>query len=87
MRTRLFLYLMGRLSIGTGAALLLPVPFSLAAGDGLLWAFILPAAAFLAMGVWMAREGREHPERVLVHEGAYFLVWAWLLLTAAAMLP
>ena len=71
----------------SGAALLLPVPFSLAAGDGAVLAFVLPSMVFFLLGGLLARAGREHPERVLVREGAYFLVGAWLVLTAAAMLP
>ncbi|MBQ9376259.1 MAG: TrkH family potassium uptake protein [Schwartzia sp.] len=87
MRTRLFLYLLGWVSIEAGAALLLPAPFSLADGDGILWAFVLPAVCFFAVGFRMVHAGREHPERVLVREGACALVGAWLLLTAAATMP
>ena len=71
----------------SGVALLLPVPFSLVEGDGLLWAFVLPAVVFLLIGGAMARAGREHPERILVREGACVLVGAWCLLTVTAMLP
>ena len=87
MRTRLFLYLLGWVSIEAGAALLLPAPFSLADGDGILWAFVLPAVCFFAVGFRMVHAGREHPERVLVREGACLLVGAWLLLTVSASLP
>ena len=71
----------------SGAVLFLPVPFSLAAGDGLWRVFAFPAGAFFLVGGAMARAGREHPERILVREGACVLVGMWCLLTATAMLP
>ena len=71
----------------SGAALVLPVPVSLADGDGLWRAFAIPAAFFFLLGGAMARAGKVHPERVLVREGACVLVGAWCLLTVTAMLP
>ena len=73
--------------MAAGASLLLPVPVSVADNDGLYWAFVLSAAVLLSLGVCAIRAGREHPERVLVREGACFLVGTWILLTATAMLP
>ena len=87
MRTRLLLYLLGWTAMATGASLLLPVPVSVADGDGLSWAFVLSFAVLFSLGACAARAGLEHPERVLVREGACFLVGTWILLTAAAMLP
>ena len=73
--------------MAAGASLFLPVPISVADGDGLYWAFVLSAAVLLSLGGWAVRKGREHPERVLVREGACFLVGTWILLTATATLP
>ena len=87
MRTRLLLYLLGWTAVAAGAALCLPIPVSVADGDGLCWTFILSAAALFFLGACAARAGREHPERVLVREGACFLVGTWILLTATAALP
>ncbi len=41
----------------------------------------------LSMGGFAVRSGREHPERLLVREGACFLVGTWILLTVTAALP
>ena len=87
MRTRLLLYLLGWIAIAAGASLLLPVPISAAEGDGLCWAFLLSAAALLLPGVCAVRAGRRHPERLLVREGACFLVGIWIILTGTAALP
>ena len=87
MRTRLLLYLLGWTAIVAGASLFLPVPISVADGDGFCWAFVLSAAVLLSLGGWAVRKGRGHPERVLVREGACFLVGTWILLTATATLP
>ena len=70
-----------------GTALLLPVPVSALDGDGLSWAFVVSAAIMLSMGGFAVRSGREHPERLLVREGACFLVGTWILLTVTAALP
>ena len=70
-----------------GTALLLPVPVSALGGDGLSWAFVVSAAIMLSMGGFAVRSGREHPERLLVREGACFLVGTWILLTVTAALP
>ncbi len=70
-----------------GAALLLPVPVSLLDGDGLYRTFLFSAALLLAAGGWAVRAGRLHPERLLVREGACFLVGTWILLTVTAALP
>lgn len=70
-----------------GTALLLPVPVSALDGDGLSWAFVVSAAIMLSMGGFAMRSGREHPERLLVREGACFLVGTWILLTVTAALP
>ena len=60
----------------------MPVPISAAEGDGLCWAFVLSAAALLLPGACAVRAGRGHPERLLVREGACFLVGIWIILTA-----
>ncbi len=70
-----------------GAALFLPVPLSLRDGDGLQGAFLLSAALLLLAGGWAVRAGRVHPERLLVREGACFLMGSWVLLTVTAALP
>ncbi len=70
-----------------GTALLLPVPVSALDGDGLSWAFVVSSAIMLSMGGFAVRSGREHPERLLVREGACFLVGTWILLTVTAALP
>ncbi len=70
-----------------GTALLLPVPVSALDGDGLSWAFVVSSAIMLSMGGFAVRSGREHPERLLVREGAWFLVGTWVLLTVTAALP
>ena len=87
LRTRLLLYLLGWIAIAAGASLLLPVPISAAEGDGLCWAFVLSAAALLLPGACAVRAGRRHPERLLVREGACFLVGIWIILTGTAALP
>lgn len=87
LRTRLLLYLLGWTAVAAGVSLLLPVPLSVADGDGFWRAFALSAALLLSLGGFAARAGREHPERLLVREGACFLVGTWILLTATAMLP
>ena len=87
LRTRLLLYLLGWTAMVAGTSLLLPVPFSVMDGDGLYWAFLLSAAALLSLGGYAVRAGREHPERLLVREGACFLVGTWILLTVTAALP
>ena len=87
MRTRLLLHLLGWITMTSGAALVLPVPVSLAEGDGLWPAFAIPAVFFFLFGGAMAWAGRQHPERVLVRAGACVLVGAWCLLTTTATLP
>ncbi len=87
MRTRLLLYLLGWTAMVAGVSLLLPVPVSVSEGDGFCWAFVLSAAVLMLLGGWAARAGREHPERLLVREGACFLVGTWILLTVTASLP
>ncbi len=86
-RTRLLLYLLGWTAMVDGAALILPVPVSVADDDGLCWIFAFSAATLLALGGFAAWKGREHPERLLVREGACFLVGAWILLTVTAAMP
>ena len=73
--------------MAAGASLFLPVPVSVSDGDGLSWAFVLSGAVLLSLGVCAVRAGREHPERLVVREGACFLVGTWILLTMTAMLP
>ncbi len=73
--------------MAAGASLFLPVPVSVSDGDGLSWAFVLFGAVLLSLGVCAVRAGREHPERLVVREGACFLVGTWILLTMTAMLP
>ena len=73
--------------MAAGMSLLLPVPISVADGDGLYWVFVLSGAVLLSLGACAARAGREHPERVLVREGACFLVGTWVLWTVTAALP
>jgi trk system potassium uptake protein TrkH len=81
------LYLLGWTAMAAGAALCLPVPFSFVDGDGLCWAFALSAAVLFILGACAVRAGRGPPERVLVREGACFLVGTWILLTVTAALP
>ena len=87
MRTRLLLYLLGWTAMTAGASLCLPIPVSVADGDGLSWVFVLSATVLLLPGAFAVRAGRGHPERVLVREGACFLVGTWVLLTVTAALP
>ncbi len=87
MRTRLLLYLLGWTAAIAGLMMFLPVPVAIAENDGFAWAFALPGALFMGAGIWAAHRGREHPERLLVREGACFLVGNWILLTVSAALP
>lgn len=81
----LLMNLFGRVITLSGILLLLPLPISFFCGSPS--AFLMPAIFSLALGLTLTRAGRAHRERILVREGACFLVGVWVYLPLISMMP
>ena len=87
MSIKLFLFLLGRTALLAGAALLLPLVFSLLWQEPGTLAFGLPALFVMAVGILLSAAGRQHKKQLTAKEGAFFMALVWLVLSLIGMLP
>lgn len=87
MNRKLFLFLMGRITIINGAALIVPLVFSFYWGEsGLLW-FVPAIAVAVGLGALFIQLGQDHYRQLTVSQGAWYMVSVWLLLACVGMIP
>ena len=84
---RMLLFLLGRVTLLGGIALLLPMALAIFWQEPEAVFFALPAAAAIGIGVLLAWLGRHHKHQLSVREGAAFMVLVWLVFGCVGMLP
>jgi trk system potassium uptake protein TrkH len=82
----LTLRILGALLVFLGAALLVPVPFSLYYADGTAGAFLLAAGCTLSIGFLLLRTCRSSKE-LSVREGFAVVTFSWVLFALFGALP
>ena len=86
MNYRLTLHVLGGLLLFLGAALLVPIPFSLLYGDGQWLAFLLSAVVTAATGGLLFTRFRRRDE-VTLREGFAVVTFTWIAFAAFGGLP
>ena len=84
---RMLLFLLGRVTLLGGLALLLPMALALLWQEPEAVFFALPAAVAIGVGALLAWLGRHHKHQLSVREGAAFMVLVWLVFGCVGMLP
>lgn len=87
MNVRLTLYVLGGLLIFLGAALLLPIPFSIWYHDGQLLTFVLSAAITSLVGGFLFWRFRREREEITLREGFAVVTFAWIGFALFGSLP
>ena len=87
MSIKLLMFLLGRVALLAGTALLLPLGLAFFEGAPGQAAFAESALLMLVSGLVLTLAGRDHQRKVMVREGALLLVLVWALLGIAGMLP
>jgi len=87
MSIKLLMFILGRIALLAGVALLLPLGLAVAEQAPGQAAFAEAALLMLGLGLFLALAGRDHQRKVMVREGALLLLLVWLLLGITGMLP
>ena len=84
---QMLFFLLGRSALVGGAALVVPLSFSLLWHEPGTLFFGLPALFIMAAGVLLNALGRRHKRQLTVREGAFFMVAVWFIFGLIGMLP
>ena len=84
---QMLFFLLGRSALVGGAALVVPLVFSLLWHEPGTLFFGLPALFIMAAGVLLNALGRRHKRQLTVREGAFFMVGVWFVFGLIGMLP